>query len=197
MRFIYEIQSVILTVNKQDLAFEADIEICAHLVTFLILWSIKHFQKAATYVQLASDMISQMIDKIIASNLSDDVQINLCGIISLCLSGVKLKLEKNPDATLMISRGIIEYIHDLRIINLVKSFNEKVENLQAQEESCESTETFEFFPETKDHRKISDMPSLDEFNFEKMKDLGEMLINEEFEDVIFSLIFEQFLIDSP
>ncbi|CAG9330489.1 unnamed protein product [Blepharisma stoltei] len=194
LRFIYEIQSVILTANKHNKTFEADIQLCCHIVTFIIMWSIKHFQKAATYIELASDIITEVMCGNLNTKLTEENQKELCGIISLCLGGVKLKLEKNTESTIKLCREMMECIESLKIKNIAKGFIEKIEIGNINVESCESTSTFEFFPESQEHKKINDMPSLDgEMHFINQPLNDELLISQDFDNIIFEILFLKFL----
>ncbi|CAG9332214.1 unnamed protein product [Blepharisma stoltei] len=197
LRFVYEIQSFMLSAKKKGYGYGWDLEICSHFITFLINWTMKNFNKSSVYLQLAAEALNSIL-KGEKSSISDICKKSLYGIISLGLCGVKLIVEDKKEIAISICRKLIKEIEDNAVFGLAKEFLERIENFIKPYDFLESTPTFDLFPESVDQKRISkasiEMPLLAETEYSIVQPpFDEILLTREFEDVFFISNFIHFL----
>ena len=92
MKFVYDSQSLLLNLQKAGGQASNDLSISTNFITFLVLWRVKKYREAQTYVHLCLQTIKQLLTLKEKSRLNYTNKLNLWGILTMSAAAVRLKV---------------------------------------------------------------------------------------------------------
>lgn len=92
LKFVYDSQSLLLTLQKSGGQASNDLSISTNFITFLVLWRVKKYRESQTYIHLCLQSIKQLLTSKDKSRLNYGNKLNLWGILTMSAAAVRLKV---------------------------------------------------------------------------------------------------------
>ena len=83
---------MLLTLQKAGAQASFDLTICTNFITFLVLWRVKKYREAQTYIHLCLQTIKQVLISKEKSRWNQGNKLNLWGILTMSAAAVRVKV---------------------------------------------------------------------------------------------------------
>ncbi|CAG9324389.1 unnamed protein product [Blepharisma stoltei] len=197
LKFLYEAQSLMVTIKEAGGISNCDIFIASNLLTFVALWKIRRYKEASGYLEKSAQMINSVIKGEKPSKLSKLCTQNLFGIVIMSHAGLSVKLEGSYDKAIgMLKDGLRNFSgEDVTVRALITDLIKELQKNRASTQSFLSEHSFDFKPEAIDFDKNSYIfPEINSDIFGKpVKKDKDWLVSKEFEHILFIATFLPFI----
>ena len=196
---MYDSQSLLLTLQKAGGQASAEVTVATNFVTFLVLWKVKKFREAQTYIQLCVRTVNELLTSIEKPRISPSNRLNLLGIVIMSLSAVHLKVTSDLSSAQHSVQECLRQLadYDLPVKQLLTRFGKELQ-LHFESNTASRASAFEFNPDGQmDTPKYSfpEIPS--EYFRRNMRSNGgfekDWLVTAEFDVLFFITIVQPFM----
>ena len=84
-----------ISIKESEDFLHADVEICVHMITFVALWKMKKFPESANHIEIAAEILNQIIQRIVDSKMSKNSSQNLYCLVVMSLAALKIKVNND------------------------------------------------------------------------------------------------------